>query len=182
MTEIPEANQGNKKKYAPIFFEQLNLSFQQTVPDCVLALYAQGKITGTVVNVGGSLTNVLSIYDGYAVKKSFRSNQLGGMHLTLELLKKLKDAQTCRDKNQDYFDAEKIKIEKCFYSIEGDTNIDKIETCELPDGNKIDLKRGEQQEITDMLFKDDNTRETRSLIDQISRFYLLQYEYILIFI
>lgn len=141
MTEVPEANLQNKKKYAAIFFEQLNLNCFQTVPDCVLALYAMGKLTGTVMNVGGSLTNVLSIYDGYAVQRSFRYNKLGGMDLTHNLLNKMKDIQDDRStRSLNYFDAEKIKIEKCFYNVE-DKVLDDVETCELPDGSKIDIRR-----------------------------------------
>ena len=58
----------NREKTAEIFFEQMTVPamYFQTQP--ILSLYAQGKTTGFVVDLGDGVTQCVPIVEGFAIK------------------------------------------------------------------------------------------------------------------
>jgi centractin len=120
-----------------------------------------------VVNYGGSLTNVLSIYDGYAIRNSFKHNKNGGMDLTNRLLKKMKEINGEHHSRLDYYDAEYVKLKHCVYNPE-EVQLAPMVSCELPDGEKLEISRHDLEDIVDMPFKSDPQTESKSILDLMS--------------
>jgi actin-related protein len=79
----------NRAKISEIFFESFGVPAIYFENQAVLSLYAQGKTTGVVVDVGDGVTQVAPIVDGFCVKKAVRRQDLGGRDVTAYLMQLL---------------------------------------------------------------------------------------------
>mmetsp|Transcript_23872 Transcript_23872/g.11504 ORF Transcript_23872/g.11504 Transcript_23872/m.11504 type:complete len:109 (-) Transcript_23872:385-711(-) len=67
---------------AQVMFETFQTpAFYVTIQE-ILSLYASGRTTGVVVGAGMGVTNVVPIYDGYALPHALMRVDLGGLDLT----------------------------------------------------------------------------------------------------
>ena len=51
-------------------FESYNLAKVSIQPPCVLALFASGRTSGLVVESGDGATNVVPVFEGYAMSEA----------------------------------------------------------------------------------------------------------------
>lgn len=116
-------------------FNEVNLSIQG-----ILALYATGRTTGLVVEIGEGVTQVVPVHEGYADKASVRRSDFGGYEITCYLQKLLCEngyALTTRD---DMEHVRLIKESLCYVALDPlqeDSRTDLEETYVLPDGMKL---------------------------------------------
>ena len=67
---------------AEIFFENFDVPALFIGQQAALGLYAFGKTTGLVVDSGDGVTQVVPIYEGYAIEKGIERINLGGRDIT----------------------------------------------------------------------------------------------------
>jgi actin-related protein len=75
-------NKVNKETACKIFYENLGVPLLAIVHSTPLALYASGKTTGLVLDVGDGLTNIVPVYDGYALAHAAIRTELAGRDVT----------------------------------------------------------------------------------------------------
>ena len=76
----------NRSKIAEIFFENFGVPAIFFETQSVLSLYAQGKITGVVMDVGDGVSQIAPIFEGYAIKNAVQRINLGGRDITENLM------------------------------------------------------------------------------------------------
>ncbi|KAJ3338327.1 Actin-like 6A [Gonapodya sp. JEL0774] len=71
-----------REKVTELMFEAYNVPAFFLVKDAVLTAFAHGKTTALVVNSGATTTNVVPVYEGYAIKKALTKQPIGGDFLS----------------------------------------------------------------------------------------------------
>lgn len=82
----------NRAKIAEIFFESFGVPGIYFENQAVLSLYAQGKTTGIVMDVGDGVTQVVPIVEGFTVRggAAIQRQDLGGRDVTTYLMQLLR--------------------------------------------------------------------------------------------
>jgi len=78
-----------REKVAEVMFEEFNVRALQIEAQPLLALYAYGKSTGMIVDIGHGLTQLVPIYRGFIIPKAVRIVPLGGQDITTYLIRLL---------------------------------------------------------------------------------------------
>ena len=71
-----------RRKIARVLFDQFNVSKIYFTIKELMALYADGNVTGLVVNIGASATRILPIYDGWLITHSISIRDTGANDVT----------------------------------------------------------------------------------------------------
>lgn len=87
VSESPFAPYEDKIKMATVLFEELNVENLYMTNTSTLALYANGRTTGIVVDVGYEMTSCVPIYEGFVLNHAVTKIEMGGRHLTNYLFK-----------------------------------------------------------------------------------------------
>ena len=82
LTEPPLNPISNRSTIAEIFFESYHTPALFFSPPAVLSLYASGRTTGVVLDVGEGTTHVVPVYEGYALKHSITRSDVSGRDVT----------------------------------------------------------------------------------------------------
>ncbi len=82
VTEAPFAAYENKKNMAEVLFEHLGVESLYITNTSTLSLYANGKTTGTVVDIGYQTTSFVPIYEGFILNHAVTKVDTGGKDLT----------------------------------------------------------------------------------------------------
>ena len=88
LTEAPLNPMANREQTAEIFFETYRAPAVYFSPPSILSLYASGRTTGVVLDVGEGVTHCVPVYEGYALPHSIARSDVGGRDVTdhLQLL------------------------------------------------------------------------------------------------
>lgn len=160
LTESPFNPRSNRAEMAEIFFENYNVPALFIGQQAALGLSAFGKTTGLVVDSGDGVTQVVPIYEGYAIEKGIERINLGGRDITeyfrlllrragynfvtsseFELVKTIKETMIeCAESASD--------LENLLKKNDKDT---KTHPYYLPDGSKLTIHQ-ERYMAPEMLF------------------------------
>ncbi|KAL7116857.1 hypothetical protein ACP275_03G032500 [Erythranthe tilingii] len=91
LTEIPNNPLLNREKMTEIMFETFNVPAMYVAIQAVLSLYASCRTTGLLIDCGAGVTNVVPVYEGYAIKEGIRPLDFAGGDITDYLMKILAD-------------------------------------------------------------------------------------------
>ena len=82
----------NREKIAEVFFESFGVPGIYFENQAVLSLYAQGKTTGIVMDVGDGVTQVVPVVEGFTVRggAAIQRQDLGGRDVTNYLMQLLR--------------------------------------------------------------------------------------------
>ncbi|XP_072924759.1 actin-6-like isoform X2 [Hemitrygon akajei] len=154
MTEPTNNPQRNREKTVEILFEAFQVPSLLLGIQAVLALYSTGKVTGTVIDSGSSVTHVVPVLEGGALNNLTKRVYLGGEDLTEYMMRSLAEnnSWSFTSKGKDIQNLPALAhsvIERCNEEIcnEMYTNI------VLAGGNTMFRNMGEriQQEMTDLV-------------------------------
>ncbi|MFX1260157.1 MAG: actin, cytoplasmic 2, partial [Promethearchaeota archaeon] len=67
LTEAPLNPRPNREKMAEIMFETFNTPALYVAMQAVLSLYASGRTTGCVIDIGDGVSHVVPIFEGFAL-------------------------------------------------------------------------------------------------------------------
>ncbi|KAL3811059.1 hypothetical protein ACHAXA_004570 [Cyclostephanos tholiformis] len=167
LTEPPHNPTSHRERLAEIFFETFRSPALFLAPPAVLGLYASGRTTGVVLDVGEGVTHCIPVYEGYALPHSIVRSDLAGIDVTdrLRLLLRRGGMAFSTTAESDFCSV--MKEEVCYVTNvpsghEGDFFIDERTTgagddpskakYQLPDGQVIDLSY-ERHRSSEVLFQ-----------------------------
>lgn len=142
MTEAPLNPRSNRDKVAQIMFETIGAPAVYFALPSVLSLYASGRTTGVVLDVGETVTHAVPVYEGFALPHSISRSDIAGRDVTRELQKQLRRAGLTFTTTAEVDLVKKIKEETCYLNptpaVENPEKDAKI-PYQLPDGSVVNL-------------------------------------------
>ena len=125
-------------------FETFNVPSYYVAVQAVLALYASGRTTGIVVDVGDSVSHTVPILDGYALPHAITRVDLAGRDITAKLKDLLAESGHSFTTTAESKVVRDIKEKLGFVALDYQDAIKDAsvgsKTYELPDGQVITMK------------------------------------------
>ncbi|XP_019798370.1 actin-related protein 2 isoform X2 [Mirounga angustirostris] len=87
LTEPPMNPTKNREKIVEVMFETYQFSGVYVAIQAVLTLYAQGLLTGVVVDSGDGVTHICPVYEGFSLPHLTRRLDIAGRDITRYLIK-----------------------------------------------------------------------------------------------
>lgn len=164
LTEPPQNPKANREKLLEHMFEKFSFQGFNVTIQAMLTLYAQGLLTGVVVDSGDGVTHVVPVFDGFVPSNLIKRLNVAGRHITSYLIKLMLLRGYVFNRTADFETVRQIKEKLCFVShnisverrLAQETTVTEANYT-LPDGRVITLGR-ERFEAPEALF-------TPSLVD-----------------
>ncbi|GAX09951.1 hypothetical protein FisN_11Lh061 [Fistulifera solaris] len=143
MTEAPLNHRGNRDKIAEVFFESIRAPALFFSPPSVLSLYASGRTTGVVLDIGEGVAHAVPVYEGFALQHSVSRSDIAGREVTRHLQLLLRKAGLSFTTTAEADLVKLMKEEVCYLAPSGhydDATEKEAKTqYQLPDGQAISL-------------------------------------------
>lgn len=155
LTEAPLNQRSNRDKTAEIFFETFRAPALYFAPPAVLSLYASGRTTGIVLDVGEGVMQCVPVYEGYALPHSVTRSDVAGRDVTrqMQLLLRRSGLNFTTTAEADF--VKTMKEEACYVNPTAsfDSNAEKESRTQyqLPDGQAVTLS-SERYQAPELLF------------------------------
>ena len=89
LTEAPLNPINNRKKMLEVMLEGFQFHECSLAYQAILTLYAQGILTGVVVDIGDGVTHVCPVIDGFCLQNSIARLNIAGRDITRYLIRLL---------------------------------------------------------------------------------------------
>lgn len=159
LTEPPMNPTKNREKMMEVMFEKYQFAGVYIAIQAVLTLYAQGLLTGVVVDSGDGVTHICPVYEGFALPHLTRRLDIAGRDITRYLIKLLLLRGYAFNHSADFETVRMMKEKLCYigYNIEQEQKLALettvlVESYTLPDGRVIKVG-GERFEAPEALFQ-----------------------------
>lgn len=159
LTEPPLNPRKNREKMLESMFERFSFHGVNIATQAMLALYAQGIVTGVVIDIGDGVTHIVPVYEGYVPQHLIARLDLAGRHITQYLIKRLLLRGYALNRTADFETVRHIKEKHCYVALDAlqerklanETTVLE-QSYTLPDGRVIRLGR-ERFEAPEALFQ-----------------------------
>lgn len=159
LTEPPMNPTTNREKMIEVMFEKYQFAGVYIAVQAVLTLYAQGLISGVVVDSGDGVTHICPVYEEYALPHLTRRLDIAGRDITIYLIKLLLLRGYAFNHSADFETVRMLKEKLCYvgYNIETEEKLAVettvlVESYTLPDGRVIKVG-GERFSAPEALFQ-----------------------------
>ncbi|KAL8572001.1 Actin-related protein 2 [Nucella lapillus] len=159
LTEPPMNPMKNREKMVEVMFEKYQFHSVHIAIQAVLTLYAQGLLTGVVVDSGDGVTHICPVYDGFSLPHLTRRLDIAGRDITKYLIKLLLLRGYAFNHSADFETVRMLKEKLCYaaYDIEQEQRLALettvlVEPYKLPDGRIINVG-GERFGAPEALFQ-----------------------------
>ncbi|KAH8075768.1 hypothetical protein JL720_10474 [Aureococcus anophagefferens] len=153
LTEPPMNPLANRRKLVTAMFELYGYSYCNVSIQAMLTLYAQGLLTGCVVDTGDGVTHVVPVYDGFVPQNLIRRLDVAGRHVTRYLIKLLLLRGYAFNRTADFETVRQIKEKFCYVAHDIAIGRERFEAPEaLFDPSLIDVEsKGMGHMVFDMI-------------------------------
>jgi actin-related protein len=145
LTEAPLNPKKNREKMMEIMFEKFNVPASYIAIQGVLSLYASGRTTGIILDIGDGVTHTIPIYEGYNIPNAINRYDLAGRDIT-EYMQKLLEYSGLRvNTSSEREIIRDIKEKLCYVAMntEDESKLYKAKNMtrsyKLPDGNVVKI-------------------------------------------
>eukprot|EP01082_Thalassiosira_pseudonana_P006712 g5960.t1 g5960 contig20:510984-512640(-) len=170
LTESPHNPSSHREQLAEVFFETFRAPALFVAPPAVLSLYASGRTTGVVLDVGEGVTHCIPVYEGYALPHSIVRSDLAGGDVTKRLQLLLRKSGLAFSTTAEADFVSTMKEEVCYVSNRPTKDVSDFDTggesggggasnanvakaqYQLPDGEVIDISN-ERHRSSEVLFQ-----------------------------
>lgn len=159
LTEPPLNPSKNREKMVEVMFEKYGFDGVFIAIQAVLTLYAQGLLTGVVIDSGDGVTHICPVYEGFALPHLTRRLDIAGRDITKYLIKLLLLRGYAFNHTADFETVRMMKEKLCYvgYDIEQEQKLALettflVEQYTLPDGRTVRMS-GERFEAPEALFQ-----------------------------
>lgn len=159
LTEPPMNPTKNREKMIQVMFEKYGFAGAYVAIQAVLTLYAQGLLSGVVVDSGDGVTHICPVYEGFAISHLTRRLDIAGRDITRYLIKLLLLRGYAFNHSADFETVRMMKERLCYigYDIETEQRLALettvlVESYTLPDGRVVKVG-GERFEAPEALFQ-----------------------------
>ncbi|KAL7470697.1 hypothetical protein ACHAXS_010950 [Conticribra weissflogii] len=172
LTETPHNPTSHREQLAELFFETFRAPALFVAPPAVLSLYASGRTTGVVLDVGEGVTHCIPVYEGYALPHSIVRSDIAGRDVTNRLQLLLRKSGLAFSTTAEMDFVRKMKEEVCYVNhvptndesdfdlstaggeISGGTGSNAVVKAQyqLPDGQVVTLSN-ERHRSSEVLFQ-----------------------------
>jgi len=158
LTEPPMNPLENRKKMVKVMFEKYGFQGVYISIQAVLVLYAQGLMTGVVVDSGDGVTHIIPVCEGFALPHLTKRIDVAGRDITRYLIKLLLLRGYAFNRTADFETVRQIKEKLCYVGYDLDmervlaleTTV-LVEPYTLPDGRVIRVG-AERYQAPELLF------------------------------
>lgn len=159
LTEPPLNPNKNREKMVEVMFEKYGFHSLYIAVQAVLTLYAQGILTGVVIDSGDGVTHICPVFEGFALPHLTRRLDIAGRDITKYLIKLLLLRGYAFNHTADFETVRMMKESLCYvgYDIEQEQKLALettvlVESFTLPDGRVIKVG-GERFEAPEAFFQ-----------------------------
>ncbi|KAI5736806.1 hypothetical protein M8J76_007255 [Diaphorina citri] len=159
LTEPPMNPIKNREKMIEVMFEKYGFNSAYIAIQAMLTLYAQGLLSGVVVDSGDGVTHICPVYEQFALPHLTRRLDIAGRDITRYLIKLLLLRGYAFNHSADFETVRIMKEKLCYigYNIETEQKLALettvlVEPYTLPDGRIIKVG-GERFEAPEILFQ-----------------------------
>lgn len=159
LTEPPMNPKKNRERLCQVMFEKYGYQAAYVAIQAVLTLYAQGLLTGVVVDSGDGVTHTVPVYEGFSLPHLTRRLDVAGRAVTRYLIKLMLLRGYAFNRTADFETVRQIKEKLCYVAYDTqfenklahDTTV-LVQQYELPDGRIIKVGK-ERFEAPECLFQ-----------------------------
>ena len=126
LSEPPLNPKKNREDLVTLMFEEFKVPKLYIANQSVMSLFALGRTTGTVLDIGEGITHAVPIYEGYAIPHAIQTVPLCGRDITDFLHKILMDnePELITDSYEDKEEkVKKIKEKMCYMALDFDAEL-----------------------------------------------------------
>lgn len=167
LTEPPHNPTSHREQLAEVFFETFRAPAMFVAPPAVLSLYASGRTTGVVLDVGEGVTHCIPVYEGYALPHSIVRSDVAGADVTRRLQLLLRKSGLAFSTTAESDFCSRMKEDVCYVSsvpTRDESDFDMVgggggstadaakAQYQLPDGQVVDLS-SERHRASEVLFQ-----------------------------
>ncbi|KAH7828452.1 actin-related protein 2 [Monocercomonoides exilis] len=148
LTEAAMNPRENRKKMLETMFERYGFQAVHVATQALLTLYAQGLMTGVVLDSGDGVTHIIPVFQSYGLNHCIKRLDIAGRDVTKHLIELLRLRGYAFNRTADFETVGQIKEKYCYVGLDlrleeqlasETTTLD--ETYELPDGRIIKIGR-----------------------------------------
>jgi actin-related protein 2 len=146
LTEAPMNPLKNREKIIQTMFEKYGVQGANVTIQAILTLYAQGLMTGVVVDSGDGVTHICPVVEGFGLNQLTKRLDVAGRDITTYLIKLLFARGYAFNKSADFDTVRQIKEKHCYvaYDVEKEDKLANettvlVEKYTLPDGREISI-------------------------------------------
>mmetsp|Transcript_3900 Transcript_3900/g.7756 ORF Transcript_3900/g.7756 Transcript_3900/m.7756 type:complete len:394 (-) Transcript_3900:16-1197(-) len=143
LTEAPLNPRSNRIQMAEVWYETLRAPALHWTAPAVLSLYASGRTTGVVLDVGEGVTHAVPVYEGLALQHSVTRSHVAGRAVTAALQRALRRSaglNLTTTAEVDY--VRQVKQDVCYLTPTPTDDAAAATTqYQLPDGQVVTLGR-----------------------------------------
>merc|ERR1712038_2172116 len=123
LTEPPLNPSKNREKMVEVMFENYQFGGLYIAIQAVLTLYAQGLLTGVVIDSGDGVTHICPVYDGFALPHLTRRLDIAGRDITRYLIGRMQLRGYAFNHSADFETVRMMKEKMCYVAY--DTEVEK---------------------------------------------------------